>query len=284
MHQVVAVLTREDAAVGRKAVLTPSPVADLAAELRIPVIKGNRITPAVTAAIQSYESDLGVVIAYGALLKKDALSAPTKGWLNLHYSLLPAWRGAAPVQHALLNGDAVTGVTIFKLDEGMDTGDILATVETEIQPRENTEDLLTRLTQLGITLLDESLAKIEADIALFKPQMGISSLAGKITRQDAKIDWQKRAGEIERVIRAMNPEPIAWCEHSGTSMRIFDAQLAQLTSRLQPGAVFAEDNRAFVACGDETVLELLEVQPAGKNRMKAMDWLRGQSQGVVFGG
>lgn len=283
-HQVVAVLTREDAPVGRKAVLTASPVAELAASLGIPLIKSNRIDAKVTAEIQSYQPELGVVIAYGGLLKRATLDIPRHGWLNLHYSLLPNWRGAAPVQHALLNGDTITGVTIFRLDEGMDTGDILSSVQTQIQPRENTEDLLDRLTQLGITLLDESLAKIEANIATFTAQVGTSSLAGKISRQDAVIDWRKNCLVIERLIRAMNPEPIAWTNFGSDSLRIFDAQSTSMRSDLKPGEVFSINGKAYVSCGENSVLEILEVQPAGKNRMRATDWLRGLNQNVVLGG
>jgi methionyl-tRNA formyltransferase len=188
------------------------------------------------------------------------------------------------VQHALLNGDTITGVTIFRLDEGMDTGDILSSVQTQIQPRENTEDLLDRLTQLGITLLDESLAKIEANIATFTAQVGTSSLAGKISRQDAVIDWRKNCLVIERLIRAMNPEPIAWTNFGSDSLRIFDAQSTSMRSDLKPGEVFSINGKAYVSCGENSVLEILEVQPAGKNRMRATDWLRGLNQNVVLGG
>jgi len=284
MHEVVAVLTREDAPVGRKSVLTPSPVAVLASELGFPLVKTNRPGDAENQQLETFAPDLGVVIAYGALLKAATLNIPKHGWLNLHYSLLPKWRGAAPVQHAILNGDRETGVTIFKLDEGMDTGDIVSQVETEIQPRENTEDLLERLTNLGISLLDETLAKIDGGIAQYREQTGESTQAGKLSRLEAKIDWNTSCHGIDQLVRAMNPEPIAWSTSGNDSIRIIDAQASTLTRAIPVGHAFLESNRAYISCGGGTVLELLQVQPAGKNRMNAVDWLRGQNSEVVLGG
>ena len=163
--EIVGVLTREDAPQGRKRILTPSPVALVATALGLRVIKANRLDEPTLAAIGETGAELGVVIAYGVLLKSDALSALPRGWFNLHFSVLPRWRGAAPVQHSLLAGDQITGVTIFRLDEGMDTGPLLAAVPTEVQPDENAGELLNRLTLIGISALDESLACIEAGIA-----------------------------------------------------------------------------------------------------------------------
>ncbi len=283
-HSVVAVLTREDAPVGRKAIVTPSAVAQLAEELSLPIIKANRISDEVVSQLDGYQPDLGVVIAYGSLLKAPALAVPAHGWINLHFSLLPKWRGAAPVQHSLLAGDPITGVSIFRLDEGMDTGPLLASVPTEVQPDENAGELLNRLTQIGISALDESLARIDAGIAVFEPQTGIATVAGKLQRSDAKIDWSLNAECINNLVRAMNPEPIAWTTFGESTMRVLSSRPSRQISELHRGTVFMENNQAYVTCGSNSVLQLIQVQPAGKNSMSAADWLRGQSESVVLGG
>lgn len=284
MHEVVSVLTREDAPVGRKGILTPSPVAELAASLSLPLIKANKVGQAETDQISALQPDLGIVIAYGALLKKPALAAPKNGWLNLHFSVLPAHRGAAPVQHSILSGETETGVSIFKLDEGMDTGPILTTVRTLIQPDEDSGDLLGRLTSLGISAVDECLAQIDAGIAKFVEQTGTPSFAGKLTRNDAKIDWNLPAKKIELLVRAMNPEPMAWATISGQPFRIIQARSSQLASSDPAGTVAAIDGKVFATCGDNSLLQLISVQPSGKNVMTAADWLRGQKENVIFDG
>ena len=283
-HTVVAVLTREDAPVGRKAIVTPSAVAHLAKELDLPIIKANRITDEVVSQLGEFEPELGVVIAYGSLLKATALAVPHHGWINLHFSLLPKWRGAAPVQHSLLTGDQITGVTIFRLDEGMDTGPLLTAVPTEVLPDENAGELLNRLTLIGISALDESLARIEAGIAVFEPQTGAATLAGKLQRGEAKIDWSVKADNINNLVRAMNPEPIAWTTYGDSTMRVLSSRPAQHISVLPPGTVFMDNNQSYVTCGSQSVLQLLQVQPAGKNVMSATDWLRGQNGSVILGG
>lgn len=288
MHQVVAVLTREDAPVGRKGVLTPSPVSTEAESLNLPVIKANRINDKVDSEISGFQPDLGVVIAYGSLLKTTTLRLPKHGWLNLHYSLLPLWRGAAPVQHSILSGVKETGVSIFQLDEGMDTGPILTTVPAEIQPGENSGQLLDRLTLLGSSALDECLARIDAGMANFVPQEGVPSFATKISRSDAEIDWQKSSSEIELLVRAMNPEPMAWTTHYGQPVRIIEAQaMLSGTVEISPqsaGTIILKGATVFVACGDDSALRLDVVQPSGKNPMKAADWFRGLKESAVLGG
>lgn len=284
MHEVVGVLTREDAPVGRKGILTASPVANLAESLALPVIKANKVGEEETAQISALNPDLGIVIAYGALLKKPALEAPTNGWLNLHFSVLPTHRGAAPVQHSILSGKADTGVSIFKLDEGMDTGPILATVPTQIQPDENSGELLDRLTKLGITAIDACLAQIDAGIAKYVEQAGTPSIAGKLTRADAKIDWNQPAKKIELQVRAMNPEPMAWTTLAGQPFRVIEARASQLRNSDRAAAVFELDGKVFVSCGEGSLLQLITVQPGGKNVMPAVDWLRGQKGNVNFNG
>lgn len=293
MHQnglnVVAVLTRPDAPVGRKRVETPSPVAALAAELNIPVIRANRVDQETLSKIAAFEPDLGVIVAYGALLKTEALALPTKGWVNIHYSLLPKWRGASPVQSAILHGDKETGVTIFQLDEGMDTGAVHSRVPTLIEPGETSGSLLGRLTNLGISLLLETLPRIEAGIAQTlqqDPELSKSlPTAGKIDRALAQIDWTQNSEVLECQILAMNPEPMAWTNLAEGQIRILDARalgptdwasLAETES--QPGSISATKERVLVHCGGGTLLELKEVQPSGKNPMAALDWARGLNQ------
>ena len=277
-HEVVAVLTRPDAPVGRKRVLTPSATAAVAEAAGIPVFKSNRVDQQLAAQLAATGAEVGVVVAYGALLKDFALEALPKGWLNLHYSLLPDWRGAAPVQRSILAGDKVTGVTLFQLDEGMDTGPTLDTVSTEIQPGESAGRLLDRLTELGITLLDQSLPLIEAGIARFSPQSTNTQAraAAKLSREDGLIHWANPAANIERQVLAMNPEPMAHTSIGADSLRVLDARLAPyLESEGEPGTLIFEPKRVLVVCGTKTTLQLLQVQPAGKNPMAAVDWARG---------
>lgn len=290
-HNVVAVLTREDAEVGRKRILTPSAVAITAEKHNLPIIKANRITPEVNQQIASFEPDLGVAVAYGVIFKNETLSVPNKGWINLHYSLLPAWRGAAPVQHALLSGQQTTGVTIFQLDEGMDTGPMLLTLPTQIEPGENAGDLLERLTHLAISGLLEVLPAIEAGIAVATPQPQVgASLAGKFNRNDAKIDWTKRARNIEFLVRALNPEPMAWANSDDSQIRILDAvalgaiqpSSSSFSAEAPIGSVQLVGTKAQVLCADHTILELKTVQPAGKSAMPAADWARGLKKVTVL--
>jgi len=286
---VVAVITRPDAPVGRKRIQTPSPVATVAEDLRIPVIKANALDKETLQTIARFKPDLGVIVAYGALLKQEALDLPAKGWINIHYSLLPKWRGASPVQSAILNGDRETGVTIFQLDTGMDTGAVHSSVPTLIEPGETAGVLLGRLTNLGISLLLETLPRIEAQIATTTHQdqnlLKTLPTAGKIDRSLAKIDWSEKAEKLEWQILAMNPEPMAWSTLGETSIRILTARALGRTDwsslaegESQPGSITATKDRVLVHCGEGTILEIKEVQPAGKNSMLAIDWARGFNQ------
>jgi methionyl-tRNA formyltransferase len=284
--EVVAVLTRTDAPVGRKRVLTPSPVAIEAEALGIRIIKANRVDSQVREQLVSLGADLGVIVAYGALLDQPALDALPKGWVNLHYSLLPQWRGAAPVQRAILAGDRETGVTLFQLDIGMDTGPIHLQIPTVIEPGETTGDLLPRLTELGISGLGELLPRIAAEMALPTAQDEnlIASLptANKLSREDAHIDWNQMAHRIENQIRALNPEPMAWTSLDDEAFRVLEARALGATDwqalsgeELTPGSAMISKDRVLVACGGGTLLELKTVQPAGKKPMRANDWGRG---------
>lgn len=288
--EVVAVLSRTDAPVGRKKILTPSPVAEIAAALGIPVIKANRVDADVRAQIEATGAELGVIVAYGALLDQAALDSLPLGWINLHYSLLPKWRGAAPVQRSIMAGDRETGVTLFQLDKGMDTGPIHLQIPTVIEATESTADLLPRLTELGITGLAELLPRLAAGMANPKPQDPelLKSLptADKLTREDARIEWHRNAVEIENLIRGLNPEPMAWTTLEGETFRVLEARALGATDwqslsgdDLQFGAMKIESARTFVSCGNGTLLELKLVQPAGNKPMSSVDWARGLTAG-----
>ena len=273
-RQVVAVLTREDAATGRKAELTASTVAEVATELGLPLIKANKVDEQIDQTLVATNFDTAVVVAYGTILKQRTLDLAANGWFNLHYSLLPKYRGAAPVQRAILNSETETGVSIFKLDAGMDSGLIIGQVPTVIEPGENSGDLLERLTSVGITLLDEVLPGIESGTAKFTEQVGEPSFAAKLDRQTARLDFSHAANELEALVRACNPEPMAWCELDSNPLRILSAKALNIDFEHPVGFVFSEQNKVFVACGKHA-LELELVQPAGKKPMAATDWFRG---------
>jgi methionyl-tRNA formyltransferase len=275
--------------------LTASSVAQVAEAAGIPVIKTKQVDDVAMAAIESFGADLGVIVAYGALLNADALKTTRLGWVNIHYSLLPIWRGAAPVQNALLRGDTTTGVSVFQLDEGMDTGPIWAQVEAEIQPDETAGDLLKRLTSLGISALLQVIPEIQSELKTPRPQnLGNQPLAKKPTRESARLSFANTAVQIERQVRALNPEPMAFATTvdggPNDSLRILTARAlgatdwAALTDSLEhtPGLVTVKRDRVLVHCGKGTLLELKEVQPAGKKPMAANDWARGLQNEVIL--
>jgi methionyl-tRNA formyltransferase len=288
--EVVAVLTREDAPVGRKRVLTPSAVADTASKLGISVIKANRVDDAVRDQLEATGANLGIIVAYGALLDQAALDCLDKGWINLHYSLLPKWRGAAPVQRALMAGDRETGVTLFQLDQGMDTGPIHLQIPTVIEPGESTADLLPRLTSLGVSGLFELLPRLAsgmvAPVAQDPDLLRSLPKADKLTREDARINWHRNAVELENQIRGLNPEPMAWTMLEDDAFRIIEARALGATDwqtlageSAETGSVHFEKGRVLVTCGQGTLLELKTVQPAGKKPMPSSDWARGMTAG-----
>ncbi|MFM6963758.1 MAG: methionyl-tRNA formyltransferase [Micrococcales bacterium] len=277
--EVVAVLTREDAPFGRKRELTPSAVAVTAGKNDIPVIKANRVDSHINGQIASTGAELGVVIAYGTLLKQQTLDLLSHGWLNLHYSLLPKYRGAAPVQRALFAGEHETGVSVFKLDSGMDTGELYLQVPTVIEPSENTADLLERLTTIGITALDELLPQIAAGTSSLTAQVGEASLAAKLGRDDARVDVTQSAEQIENQVRACNPEPMAWGLIEGEPIRILEARAIAINLDVEPGSVVSENGRVLLSVGSHS-LQLITVQPASKKPMSASDWMRGLRAGT----
>ncbi|NUS35196.1 MAG: methionyl-tRNA formyltransferase, partial [Pseudarthrobacter sp.] len=207
---VVAVLTRPDAPVGRKRVLTPSPVAARAAELGIDVIRAAKVDADATARISAVKPDVAAIVAYGGLVPPAALGIPRHGWVNLHFSLLPAWRGAAPVQRSVMAGDDITGAVTFQLEEGLDTGPVFGTLTETVGPEDTAGELLERLSHSGAVLLAQTLSAIEAGKAAPQPQTGEVSLAPKLTLEDGRLTWTHPALAISRQARGVTPEPGAW--------------------------------------------------------------------------
>lgn len=281
--EVVAVLTRPDAPVGRKRLLTPSPVAARAAELGIDVIHATRVDQAVTAKIAAAAPDVAAIVAYGGLIPRGALDIPRHGWINLHFSLLPAWRGAAPVQRAVIAGDDVTGAVTFLLEEGLDTGPVFGTLTETVRPEDTAGALLERLSHSGAVLLVQTLSAVEAGKAAPQPQAGDVSLAPKLTIEDGRLDWNQPALAIGRRARGVTPEPGAWTTLDGQRVKLEPVRLRPGTHGLAPGAVALDGNAVQVGTGSHAV-ELTRIQPSGKKMMTAADWARGMAavESVVF--
>jgi len=271
---VVAVLTRPDAPTGRKRVLTPSPVAARAAELGIELIHASRVDAETTTRIASYEPDVAAIVAYGGIVPKAALSVPRHGWINLHFSLLPAWRGAAPVQRAVIAGDDITGAATFQLEEGLDTGPVFGTVTETVRADDTAGDLLERLSRSGAVLLSQTLSAVDAGRAAPEPQSGEVSLAPKLTLDDGRIDWRQPALAINRRARGVTPEPGAWTMLDGQRVKLEPLQLRPDVRDLEPGRLRFDGKSVLAGTGSHAV-QLGRIQPAGKKMMASADWARG---------
>jgi len=274
-HEVVAVLTRPDAPQGRSSRLVPSPVAQLAKERGIEVLRPARASdPDLAARLAELDPDCCPVVAYGGLIPRSLLDLPRHGWVNVHFSLLPRWRGAAPVQHAILAGDEVTGVTVFELVEGLDAGPILASAEHALGASESAGEALEALEALGAEELVRTIDALAAGTITAVPQPGEGvTLAPKLTVQGARIDWSRPAVEISRQVRANNPSPVTWTELDGERFRVLHAMPAE-GDDLAPAELRAGKRSVLVGTGSGS-LELLRVQPAGKRPTAAADWGRG---------
>ncbi|GAB3655909.1 methionyl-tRNA formyltransferase [Streptomyces sparsus] len=275
-HEVAAVVTRPDGPTGRGRRLVASPVAQRAEEAGIEILKPARPRDEdFLDRLREIAPDCCPVVAYGALLPAAALSVPVHGWVNLHFSLLPAWRGAAPVQHALLDGDEVTGAATFRIEEGLDTGPVYGVVTEEIRPTDTSGDLLTRLAFAGSGLLAATMDGIEDGTLdpVPQPAEGVSH-APKITVEDARVDWTAPALRVDRVVRGCAPNPGAWTLFRGERLKLVQAAPAPDHPALDPGEIAAAKNSVHVGTGSHPV-ELVWVQPQGKKPMKAADWARG---------
>ena len=275
-HELVGVVTRPDATAGRGRKLTPSPVAQRAEELGIPVLKpGHPREPEFQEALRALEPDCCPVVAYGALIPRSALDIPKHGWVNLHFSILPAWRGAAPVQHSIWAGDEFTGATTFRIVEALDAGPMFGVMTERIRPTDTAGDLLARLAEGGSSLLVATLDGI-ADGALEareQPAEGIS-LAPKISVDDARVDWSEPAVGVDRRIRACTPGPGAWTTLDDERVKLGAVTIEEGVGDLAPGAVRVGKNHVLVGTATDAV-RLGEVKAFGKKQMGAADWARG---------
>jgi len=275
-HDVVAVITRPDAVAGRRGKPAPSPVAQLAHDAGIPVLRPQRPNSAqFIAALTAISPDCCAVVAYGALLSEEMLAVPEHGWVNLHFSLLPAWRGAAPVQAAIAAGDSVTGATTFRIEPALDSGPIYGVVTETIRPGDTAGELLDRLALSGGALLDATLDGI-ADGTLTpvaQPRDGVS-IAPKVSVEQARVRWDLPAHVIERRIRAMTPNPGAWTMIGEMRIKVGPVSIEESGDPVEPGVIVAERARVLIGTGSVPV-QLGQLQPPGKKPMVAADWARG---------
>lgn len=275
-HEVVAVLTRPDAASGRRGRPEPSPVAREALDRGIPVLRpALPNSPAFVAELAGLAPDCCPVVAYGALLRDDLLAVPAHGWVNLHFSLLPAWRGAAPVQAAIAAGDAITGASTFLIEPSLDSGPVYGVVTETVGPTDTAGDLLERLALSGAALLSATLDGIADGTLTPRPQPAEGvSLAPKITVEQARVRWDLPAPVVERRIRAVTPNPGAWTMIGDLRVKLGPVSLGEAPMPLPPGGIHADRKSVWVGTGTEPV-RLGQIQPPGKKFMSAVDWARG---------
>ncbi len=277
-HEVAAVVTRPDAPAGRGRKLVASPVAQRAQEAGIEILRPARPRDEdFLARLREIAPDCCPVVAYGALLPKSALDVPVHGWVNLHFSLLPAWRGAAPVQHAVIAGDEVTGASTFLIEEGLDSGPVYGVITEKVGSADTSGTLLDRLAAGGAGLLAATMDGIEDGTLVARPQPaeGIS-LAPKLSVPDAEVDWSAPALRVDRLIRGCTPAPGAWTLRDGERLKLAPVlpRPDHAGPRPAPGELVVTKNAVHVGTGSHPV-ELTDVQPQGKKPMRAADWARG---------
>jgi len=274
-HEVAAVVTRPDAKAGRGQKTSVSPVAQRAAEAGIEILRPRRPSePEFLARLREIGPDCCPVTAYGALLPQEALDIPAEGWVNLHFSVLPAWRGAAPVQAAILHGDDLTGATTFRIVRELDAGPVYGILTEPVLATDTAGDLLARLSVSGARLLVDTMDGIESGELEARPQPADGvSLAPKISTADAEVRWQQPAPAIGRLIRACTPAPGAWTVFDGNRVKLGPVS-DNAQDQMTPGEVRVLRDRVLVGTGTGPV-ELGEVQPDGKRRMRATEWVRG---------
>ena len=275
-HDVVGVVTREDSAQGRRGILTPTAVAVAADELGLPVIRANRLAGAATESVQALEPDLGVIVAYGGLVREPLLSAPRLGWINLHFSLLPRWRGAAPVQRAIMAGDDLTGATVFQLVPELDAGAVYGRMTEPIGAHQTAGSLLEQLSHSGAELLLRVVEALADGTARAEEQVGDVTIAPKLSLADGEIDWTQRAQQVHDLIRGVTPEPGAFTTVDGARLKVLEAGIARDVPPLAPGE-FALSGKSVVVGTATQPIELVTVHPAGRKAMDAASWWRGRT-------
>jgi len=280
-HEVVAVVTRPDAPAGRRRSLVPSPVRSRAEELGMPVLSPpSPRDPEFQQQLRDLAPDACPVVAYGALIPRSALDIPSHGWVNLHFSLLPSWRGAAPVQRAIMAGDEVTGACTFLIEEGLDTGPVFGVTTETIRPTDTSGDLLCRLATAGAGLLVATMDGMESGQLVARAQVreGVS-LAPKLTVEEARVDWERPATAVDRLVRGCTPSPGAWTSFRGERLKVLPVTAVPLgdeatEAKPRPGELVVTKRAVFVGTGSEPV-RLGLVQARGRKPMAAADWARG---------
>ncbi|HMU33342.1 MAG TPA: methionyl-tRNA formyltransferase [Pyrinomonadaceae bacterium] len=275
-HDVVAVYTQPDRPAGRGNKLSAPPVKEKAIELGIPVFQPEKVrTQEALEVFRSHQADVAVVVAYGRILPAGFLSAYPKGAVNVHFSLLPKLRGAAPVNWAIANGDRTTGITTMKMDEGLDTGDILLQSETQIPPSETAIELMERLAELGADLLAETLVRFD-EISPVVQAHELATHAPILKRSDGEIDWSLPAEQIANRVRGFQPFPGSFTSFRGEKLTIWAAEPSSNASSFAPGEIGEiEKGAIIVGCGGETALRITELQQQGRKRLSARDLLNG---------
>ncbi|MGO1599659.1 MAG: methionyl-tRNA formyltransferase [Brachybacterium sp.] len=275
-HDVVGVLTRPDAPTGRGRKLTPSPVKALALEAGVPVLTPDTLRDeSVQQQLRDLAPDVAPVVAYGTLIPQAALDIPRHGWVNLHFSLLPQFRGAAPAQRAVLAGQRETGMSVFHIEQGLDTGDILTTAPTTIGEFETAGELLERMAEDGASVLLRALDALEGGTATATPQDdSLATRAAKLSTAEARIDWTRPAEQVAAHIRGMSPQPGAWTLLDGARTKLLGVEQAPEHAPLPPGRIETTKRQVLVGTGTD-VIALSTLAPAGKRPMRAADWARG---------
>jgi methionyl-tRNA formyltransferase len=275
-HEVLAVWTQPDRPSGRGNKLTPPPVKEFARSRGLDVYQPTKIrTDEARDLFASYQADAGIVVAYGRILPPAFLRAPRRGCINVHFSLLPNYRGAAPVNWAIVRGESVTGVTTMQMDEGLDTGAILLHSETPIGPEETAPELMKRLADVGASLLSETLARLD-EIEPREQSEEKATFAPVLRKEDGLVEWALDAFQIERRVRGFQPWPYAYTSFQSRRLIIWRAAAENDNRDIAPGEIVeARGDKLSIACGGETVLHLQEVQPEGKKRLSARDFING---------
>ncbi len=286
-HEVVLAVTQPDKPKGRGKAVSFSPVKEAALVYGIPVFQPRRIRePEAISELRKYEADVMVVVAFGQILPKEVLEMTRYGCINVHASLLPKYRGAAPIQWAVIHGEAVSGVTTMQMDEGLDTGDMIQKTEVTLDAKETGGSLHDKLAAVGAALCVETLEKIENGTAEFTKQgESPTAYARTLDKKIGNIDWNRPAIEIERLIRGLNPWPSAYTMWDGKMMKLWDAEAAEEDTGLEPGTIVRVDKTAFYVQTGKGELKILALQIPGKKRMETDAFLRGYhlEEGFVFG-
>nr|WP_240346870.1 methionyl-tRNA formyltransferase [Pectobacterium brasiliense] len=284
-HEVVGVFTQPDRPAGRGNKLTPSPVKILAEQHSIPVFQPKSLRPEENQAmVQALNADVMVVVAYGLILPQPVLSMPRLGCINVHGSLLPLWRGAAPIQRALWAGDSETGVTIMQMDVGLDTGAMLHKISCPILPQDTSATLYDKLAELGPRGLLETLEQLADGSAVAETQNdALATYAEKLSKEEARLNWQLSAEQLERCIRAFNPWPVSYFIVDEQPVKVWKAEVIAKAHGSQPGTILQSDKQGIQVATADGILNIQELQPAGKKVMAAQDLLNSRREWFVPG-